>query len=606
MVLISMVEHPSFLEEIMKLSVLPLIVLMGASVGGAATLTVGPHSKYTNVCSALIAAADGDTVLIDANHEIPYIAPPNPQHSDGRADCEFKQNNLTIAGINGRPILDAGTGYIEKGIFVIDGHDVVIDNLEFRNANAIANPKSSTNAAGIRIQDGFIAGGAPPAGGNITIQRCYIHDNGMGILGANAGANDGGAWFPANPFIMMQYDEFDRNGVGGNGLEHNIYMGYGGNLTYTLQYSWSNSDLLGLEVKSRAPINNLLYNLISDPVGTDSFDIELPQGGTTYIVGNVIEKGPTCAACNTAMIMWRTQDADTFTGDPDYGPPNEDLHFINNTVIDDSTNNFPSQFVSTFCYNTVSSTCPAAPPDTGSPLVVPPVFENNIFLGPAQSNGEPDNLINDGSAITENNILLVNTPANLASLHFADPAGLDFRLLGGSPAIGEGIYPPTNANGVADPQSVAVDEYSDPVGFTPRRRPTGSTMDAGAFAFAPQEERPHLEVHYSHSVSSPGTGTISVFGLGQQNNDEGNYSRLGFPGQRQNPYHIAAFLSGNTNVIGEIPTVESLTGNVEATFTVLPVNTRTVVPIYIFANGEYMTIYVTVQPASSAAAPATN
>ncbi len=68
--------------------------------------------------------------------------PADPKHTDGRIDCTVNQNFLTIRGIKGRPILDADTNsvadgtYVQKGILVLNGHDITIDNLEVRNANA--------------------------------------------------------------------------------------------------------------------------------------------------------------------------------------------------------------------------------------------------------------------------------------------------------------------------------------------------------------------------------------------------------------------------------------------------------------------------------------
>ena len=70
-----------------------------------------------------------------------------------------KQYFLTIRGIKGRAILDAGPDayamgtYVQKGILVLNGHDIVVDNLELRNAGALVNPNNS-DASGIRIQDG--------------------------------------------------------------------------------------------------------------------------------------------------------------------------------------------------------------------------------------------------------------------------------------------------------------------------------------------------------------------------------------------------------------------------------------------------------------------
>lgn len=579
----------------MKSALLALIVFASASVGGAATVTVGPHGQYPTPCAAFAHLADGDTVLIDANHQIPYY---------DTHDCYISNNNLTIVGINGRPILDGTKSAVQKGIWVENGHDVVIDNFEFRNANATANPNTQLNAAGIRIQDSNGSGGPPSAGGNVTIQSCYIHDDGMGVLGANAGPTQNNqGWYSPNPYITFQYDEIYHGGagaVGTNDFGHNIYMGYGGNMDFTFQYSWSHDALEGHVLKTRAPINNILYSMVSDAEGSSSFILDFPHGGTTYVVGNVIEKGPISPAyanySSTLLIMWR-QDSDSNPNAFMYGVPHDDLHFINNTVVDDPSNNFPDQFVTINCLSYPETACPALNPGTGPELVTPPVFENNIFIGPPQSNGTVDpitNQVSNPASVEENNILLLNTPANLASLRFVDPAALDFHLLPGSPAIGEGIYPPTNANGMPDPQSLAVYEYSTPVGMVPRPTPSGSTMDAGAFHFAPPMPS-HIQLNYTRTVSSGATGTIRVSGLsiapmgpGQQGQNQ--------PWQHKQRQNYVAFASGNQNAIGEILTVPSFSGTAVTTFTALPVTAPTVVPIYVYVEGQYLTAYVTVTP----------
>ncbi len=359
----------------MKSATLSMFLFLGASIAGAATLTVTPNGKYSTVCSALIAANNGDTVLVDANHGIPYIAPPNPQHSDGRADCEFSASNLTVKGINGRPILDAGTGLIEKGIFVIDGHDVVIDNLEFRNANETTNPDSSSNAAGIRIQDG-----APgtPAGGNITVTECYIHNNGDGILSGNSGPGVG-QWFSPHPFLTFSNDDFYLNGAG-DGETHNMYIGYDGYLTmhFTLKNSRSRDAYIGHDVKTRAPYNYILNNQISDTMGATSYLLDFCLGGTSYVTGNILYKSAATNPNANYNLMIYADVNDNTSSDPEYAIPNQDLHFQNNVVVDDNQNNSDS-FVNVSCDQSPNTACPAPP--NGPPVTTPAVISSNLFIG---------------------------------------------------------------------------------------------------------------------------------------------------------------------------------------------------------------------------------
>ena len=46
-------------------------------------------------------------------------------------------------------------------------------------------------------------------------------------------------------------------------------------------------------MKTRALANYILYNRISDEDdGTASYEIDIPDGGTSVVLGNVIQQGP--------------------------------------------------------------------------------------------------------------------------------------------------------------------------------------------------------------------------------------------------------------------------------------------------------------------------
>jgi hypothetical protein len=394
----------------MKSSMVTLFLFVGTSIGGAATLTVGPNGQYQTVCTAVYAAQNGDTILIDANHEIPYIIPPDPHHSDGRIDCTVSQDFLTIRGVNGRPILDAGPDayangtYVQKGIFVLNGHDITLDNLELRNAGALVNPNDS-DAAGIRIQASDGGAGPTPDGGNITISRCYIHNNDQGVLSANT-APGGETYFSPHPFISFVFDDFYDNGDG-SGSTHNMYIGSDAYLTmhFTLRNSVSRDAYVGHDVKTRAPYNNILYNQITDSVGATSYELDFPLGGTTYVVGNLIYSTAVNQDLGNENLMIYADVHDNAASDPEYAVPNQDLHFLNNIVIDDNPS---SAFVLVSCSNAVSTTCPA--PNNGPALTTPAVVENNLFIG------LPTAVTNQPSAIVKNNLVLPYS--NLAALGY--------------------------------------------------------------------------------------------------------------------------------------------------------------------------------------------
>ncbi|MEO6830355.1 MAG: hypothetical protein ABI164_11150 [Acidobacteriaceae bacterium] len=396
----------------MKYAKLSLCLFLGASFAGATTFTVTPNGQYPTVCSAVAVAQDGDTVLVDANHGIPYVAGQNPLYAagSGKEDCVITQNNFTIRGINGRPILDASKPegpptFVQKGILVIDGHDVLIDNLELRNANPLTNPNSAVNAAGIRIEDGS---NTTPKGGNVTVRRCYIHDNGNGILSGNSGPGIG-QWFSPNPFLLFEYDDFSHNSTVADGQQHNMYIGADtfGKMKFTLRYSKSRDAYAGHDVKTRAPFNYILYNVISDKTGFTSYELDFPLGGTTYVVGNIIYKSAVDGTIANNNMMIYADRGDNASSDPEYGVPNQDLHFLNNIVVDNNARE-SNAFVNVICANASSATC--APPNYGPPLTTPAEVKGNLFIG------QVTNVSNQPDAITKYN--LVRPYSDLAARGF--------------------------------------------------------------------------------------------------------------------------------------------------------------------------------------------
>ncbi len=123
------------------------------------------------------------------------------------------------------------------------------------------------NGAGIRQE-----------GDGLTVRRSWFHDNEDGILGGGSAASD----------VLVEHCEFERNGYG-DGLSHNIYIG--AIRSFTLRYCYMHHARIGHEVKSRAATNYILYNRISNEDGNASRNIDLPNAGTAYLVGNVIHQG---------------------------------------------------------------------------------------------------------------------------------------------------------------------------------------------------------------------------------------------------------------------------------------------------------------------------
>jgi hypothetical protein len=356
----------------------------------------GPGQPFGTPCAAIAVASPGDTILIDAA-------------GDYTGDvCIWYQDGLTLRGINGRPRIDAaGMNAVGKGIWVIDGNNTVVENIEFSGATV-----PDGNGAGIRLE-----------GYNLIVRNCYFHDNQDGILTNN---NLGGE-------ILIEYSEFAYNGTS-TGYTHNIYIGQASK--FTLQFSYSHHALSGQLVKTRAAENHILYNRLTTEDGTTSFEMDFPNGGLTYVIGNLVEKGPN--AQNGNMMSYMLEGTDPWN-------PDSELFIVNNTLVMDRSDG-------AFFYISDLD-------------LVPAVIKNNIFSGPGQIS-------------TQCSSLLINNLSGVDPM-LVDPINYDYHLLGSSPAIHAGVDP-----GVGAGQSLNPDyEYVHPTSSAVRT--IEGIIDIGAYAYTP-------------------------------------------------------------------------------------------------------------------------
>jgi hypothetical protein len=370
-----------------------ILIYFLACKAGAATLTVGPGQQFATPCAALAVAADGDTIQIQAALYSGDV-------------CAFSQNNLTITGVNGRPHIDANKKSAQdKGIWVPSGSNLLVDNIEFSGATS-----TSKNGAGIRA-----------SGVNWTVRHCYFHDNQEGILESNiAGSN-----------ILIEFTEFARNGYR-NGMSHNLYIGHAAQLTF--QYNYSHDSVVGHLLKSRAAVNYVLYNRLSDESGTGSYELDLPNGGTSYVIGNLIEQGANSQ--NSTIVTYLEEGVNSQN-------PGMDLYVINNSIVNDLTSG-------TFIF-------------IGTADTVSAVIKNNIFVGPGTLTNQP------GASLANN---FSGNPL------FVNQASFDYHLREGSPAIDAGTDP-GSANGFS---LTPVFDYVHPAcGET--RSIVGSAIDIGAYEY---------------------------------------------------------------------------------------------------------------------------
>jgi Right handed beta helix region len=288
-----------------------------------------------------------------------------------------------------------------KGIWVIKGKNVTVENIEFSNASA-----GDRNGAGIRHE-----------GAGLTVRNCYFRDNENGIL-TNSNPDSE---------VLIENSEFSANGDG-SGQTHNMYIGK--IKRFTLRGSYSHHARVGHNVKSRALTSYILYNRIMDEAtGTASYAIDLPSGGISYVIGNLIQQGPRSE--NSGIISYGAEKT--------LNPVNE-LYMTNNTVVNDL--------------------------DKGSFLYINPATQkikvmNNIFAGPGK--------LPEGEGISSN---LHSDKSDLA-----DPMQYDYHLKFNSAAIGAAVDP-GSANGFA---LQPLYEYTN--GAPPLPRARLKSLDVGAFHF---------------------------------------------------------------------------------------------------------------------------
>lgn len=112
-------------------------------------------------------------------------------------------------------------------------------------------------------------------------------------------------------------------------------------------------------------MNYILYNRLSGQNGTDSYEINVPNGGTTYVIGNLIEQGPNSQ--NPAMLDYLSEGVEPTN-------PGNDLYVVNNTFVNDRPNSGPFLQIS-------------------AQDKLPALIQNNIFYGPGKLTNQADAIL---------------------------------------------------------------------------------------------------------------------------------------------------------------------------------------------------------------------
>jgi hypothetical protein len=401
------------------------ILCVGAALAQAAAgrvIQVGATRALKTPSAAAAIAQAGDVVEID------------PETYEGDV-ASWTASNLTIrAAPRGENrfarLLAHQTAAEGKGVWVVKGDKVRIENIEFAEAAAPAG-----NGAGIRAE-----------GGDLTVSGCYFHDNQEGILTS--------ADLPGVT-VDIENSEFARDG-GDGGQAHEIYVNHVGRLI--VRGSYFHDGRIGHLIKSRAHQALIEANRVTDEDGSASYEIEFPNGGLDIVRGNIVGKGPN--AQNDILLAYG------FEGETN---PVNRLYVINNTFLNQRGR---GTFVA------------IAPPARA-------VVMNNIFMGSGEAfwgQGAVDhNLLaaGPGGVLTVPRLHAEETGAEASgnrtaiSAGLVDAASFDDRPTALSPAIGLGADP-----GVEDGATL-LPAYAYVAGGPATPVSIAPPIDAGAVQHAP-------------------------------------------------------------------------------------------------------------------------
>lgn len=361
---------------------------------------VGPGQTYTAPSQVAPLVNDGDTVNIEVGTYPSDVT-------------NWTADDLLLRGVGGMAHLESnGNAWGGKGIWVIQGDRNTVEYMEFSECSVPDNI-----GAGIRFE-----------GKHLTVRHCYFHYNENGILAGTQAA------VPSN--IIIENCEFAHNGFG-DGFSHNLYINYTDTLVF--RYNYSHHTNVGHEIKSRARVNFIEYNRFSnEDNGTASREIDLPDGGQAYVIGNVLHQG--LQGSNSNMIGFAHEGLTN--------PGLNVLYAINNTMVNTrSVGSF-------FSFGPGSITFKAY---------------NNILAGSGQ-------FVAGGSLPAVHDTLANKQDEIFAAFNFVSPNSYDYHIQPGSIAQSGGI---PAGNSLSGYPLVAWDEYVHPVSSIERCQ--HALLDVGAF-----------------------------------------------------------------------------------------------------------------------------
>ncbi len=233
-------------------------------------LVVGPQGAPMALDDAVRVAKDGDLIEL-----LP---------GEYRGGLVLEQRKLTLRGVGNKPPVIKGEGQpgAAKGLWIVRGGEVSIENIEFRGARAV-----DGDGAGVRQE-----------GGKLTLRQCTFFDNEHGLMAANDDAAE----------ITIDASVFGMAPKVVGGLYHLLSVGRIAKLS--INGSRFQQGFEGHLIKTRARVNDITYNFIHDGQrGGASYEIEIANGGLATVLGNVLGQGadsqnPVVVAYGTESRSW--------------------------------------------------------------------------------------------------------------------------------------------------------------------------------------------------------------------------------------------------------------------------------------------------------------
>jgi hypothetical protein len=246
-------------------------------------LQVGPTRSVKTLRDASRIAAAGTSIEVDAGDYVGDVA-------------VWNNDSVTLRSVGGRARLIASGAAAEgKGIWVVRAKGMRIDGFDFEGATV-----PSRNGAGIRFDEG-----------SLFVKDCRFLHNEMGLLTNN----------DPDSTLEVEGCEFAFNHRP-DGHNHNLYVGSIAHLSVTGSYF--HHARTGHLLKTRAARNHIFYNRLTDETGgTGSYELEFPNGGEAYVVGNLIAQDPRTE--NRQLISF---------GAEGFRFRHNALYLLNNTLVD--------------------------------------------------------------------------------------------------------------------------------------------------------------------------------------------------------------------------------------------------------------------------------